>query len=76
MGRSFLLTVRPFYLRMVFVAYGKLVWSFLLTVVGLFDLRWRIGLVFFACGSPHVQKLDLVFFAYGFPTVSQKPNCK
>ena len=31
-GRSLLLTVRSFYQQPVFVAYGKLAWSFLLTV--------------------------------------------
>ena len=38
-----------FYLRFVFVAYGNLVWSFLLAVeilFGLFCLRWRLGVVF------------------------------
>ena len=44
----FLLTVGRF-------AYGKSVWSLLLTIeirFGLFCLRWKIGLVFFAYGSP------------------------
>ena len=42
-----------FYLRLVFVAYGKFVWSFLLTV--------EIGLVFVVYG----EKVGLVFFTYG-----------
>ena len=44
----FYLRLGLFYLRLVFVAYGHLVWSFLLTVIwfGLFYLRWKIGLVF------------------------------
>ena len=68
-----------FCLRLVFVAYGNLVWSFLLTVenrFGLFYLRFpprpEIGLVFSAYGSPPVRKLVLVFFTYGSPTVSKK----
>ena len=47
-----------FYLRLVFAAYGKLDWSFLLTIeirVGLFGLRWKIGLVFLAYGSPRPE---------------------
>ena len=65
----------------VFFSYG---WSLLLTVkgLGLFYLRLRFGLVFFAYGGksvwsflltvPPVRKLGLVFFAYGSPTVSKK----
>ena len=44
MGRSFLLTGKSFYSRLVFVAYGQLAWSFLLTVeirFGLLCLRWK-----------------------------------
>ena len=55
LGRSFLLTVR----------------SFSLTVenrFGLFCLRWRIGLVFFALSGNR----GLIFSAYGSPTVSKK----
>ena len=50
-GRSFCLRLGPYYLRLVFAAYGRLVWYFLLTVeIGLviFCLRWKISLVFFA----------------------------
>ena len=58
-----------FCLQFVFLAYGKLAWSFLL----------EFGLVFAAYGGksfwsylrfPPVRKLDLVFFVYGSPTVS------
>ena len=49
LGRAaFLLSSK---LRLVFVAYGQLAWPFLLTVdirFGLFCLRFKIGLVFFA----------------------------
>ena len=58
------------HLRLVFVAYGQLSWSFLLRVeirFGLFCLRWKIGLVFFTYGSPPVRKLGLVFLACGSP---------
>ena len=51
----FYLRVSLFYLRLVFVTYGQLAWSFLLMVeirFGLFCLRWKIGLVFFTYGSP------------------------
>ena len=44
-----------FNLRLVFVAYGNLGGSFLLTVEigsGLFCLRWKIGLVFFTYAPP------------------------
>ena len=55
------------YLRVVFVAYGKLAWSFLFTVeirLSLLCLRWKIS---------WVRKLDMVFFfACGSPTVSKK----
>ena len=47
-----------FCLRLVFVAYGTLAWSLLLTVeirFGLCYLWWNIGLVFFAYGSPRPQ---------------------
>ena len=90
----FYLRVSLFYLRLVFVAYGQLAWSFLLTVeirFGLLCLRsksvWsflltvpplpeiRFGL--FCLRFPPVRKLGLVFFAYGSPTVSKKDlNCK
>ena len=71
-----MLTLRQglFYLRLVFVAYGSLVWYFY--------LRLKFGLVFFAYGGKSVwyfflrftpvQKWDLIFFAYGSPTVSKK----
>ena len=88
MGRSSYLRVSLFYLRLVFVAYGHLAWSFLLTVdlrFGLFCSRWKLGFVFFAYGFPRpekicsflltfplVRKLGLVLFAYGSPTVSKK----
>ena len=51
----FYLRVSLLYLRLVFVAYGQLAWSFLLTVeirFGLFCLRWKIGLVFLTYGFP------------------------
>ena len=62
-GRSFLLMVRYFFLRLVFVAYGKLAWSFLLPVeirFGLFCLRWKVVWPFLLTFPP-VRKLDLVF---------------
>ena len=71
-----------------FVVYGKLAWSFLFLVeiqFGLLCLRWKIGLVFFAYGSPRLEigfgllclrfprpELGLVFSAYGLLTVSKK----
>ena len=86
MGRSFYIRASLFYLRLVFVAYGQLAWSFLFKVWS-FCLWWKFGLVFFTYGSPPpaeirfglfclrfppVWKLGLVFFAYGSPTVSEK----
>ena len=50
--------MRYFYLRLVFVASGKLAWSFLLTVevwFGLVCLGWRIGLVLLTYGSPCLE---------------------
>ena len=69
----FYLRVSLFQLRLVFVAYGQLAWSFLLTVenrFGLFYLRFsqsgiRFGL--FCLRFFPVRKLGLVFFAYGSP---------
>ena len=46
-GRSFLLTGKSFYLRLVFVAYGQLAWSF-------FYLRLKFGWVFSAYGRKSV----------------------
>ena len=46
------------YLRLVFVAYGKLAWSFLLAVelqFGHFCLGWKIRLVFFTYGPPCLE---------------------
>ena len=43
------------YLRLVLVTYGRLAWSFLLTVdirFGLFCLQWKIGVVFLTYSSP------------------------
>ena len=65
----FYLRLGPFCLRLVFVAYGQLAWSFLITVefrFGLFYLRSKIGLVFLLTVPPR-QKLGLVFLAYGSP---------
>ena len=76
-GRSLLLTVKSFFV------YGwsvllmvSSVWSLLLTVeirFGLFCLRWKIGLVFFAYGSPRPErekffclKLELVYLQLSF----------
>ena len=65
----FYLRVSLFYLRLVFVAYGQLAWSFLLTVeigfVFLLTVENRLGL--FYLRFPPVRKLGLVFFAYGSP---------
>ena len=55
----FYLRLCLFYLRLVFVAYGNWVWSFLLTVENRFGL--------FLLTVPPVRKLDLVFSAYGSP---------
>ena len=63
-----------FYLRLVFVAYGHLAWSFFLRLkfgLVLFCLWRKIGLVFFL-RFPPVWTLDLVFFTHGSPTVSRK----
>ena len=82
-GGSFLLTARSFLLT---VGLCYLRWSFLLTVeirFGLFYLRLKFDLVFFAYGGKSVwsflltvenrsRKLGLVFFTYGSPTVSKK----
>ena len=65
----FYLRVSLFYLRLVFVAYGQLAWSFLLTVeiwFGLFRLRWKIGLVFFTYGS-HRSGNQVWSFCLRFP---------
>ena len=44
---------------------------------GLFAcLRWNVGLVLFAYGSPCPEKLDLVILACSSPTVSKKTNRK
>ena len=48
LGRSVYLWVSLFYLRLVFVAYGRLAWSFY--------LQLKFGLVFFAYSSPTVSK--------------------
>ena len=54
---------------LVFFAYGgNQVWSFLLTV----PLRPEIRFGLFCLRFPSVRKLGLVFFAYGSPTVSKK----
>ena len=82
----FYLRVSLVYLRLVFVAYGQLAWSSLLTVeirFGLFAYgRNRFGLFYlrsspwpeirFGLTVPRLRKLGLVFFAYGSPTVSKK----
>ena len=81
-GGLFYFRLGLFYLWLVFATYGGL---FLLTVeirFGLFYLRLKFGLVFFAHGGksarsflltvPLSGKLGLVFFAYGSPTVSKK----
>ena len=74
----FYLRPRLFYLRLVFVAYGTLVWSFLLTVenrFGLFYLRFPPSenwIWSFLLTVPPGQKLVLVFFTYGSPTVGKK----
>ena len=70
-----LLTVCPFYLRLVFVSYSKFACSSLLTVeicFGLSCLRVENRFGLFYLRFPPVQKLDLVFLAYGPPTVSRK----
>ena len=77
MGGSFLLTARSFLLT---VSLCYLRWSFLLTVeirFGLFCLRWKFGLVFFAYGGklvwsflltvPLVQKIGFGLFCLRFP---------
>ena len=61
MGGSFLLTATSFWLRLVFVTYGCLLGSLLLTVRSFF----RYGLVFFTYGSPGLEEMGWVFFAYG-----------
>ena len=76
-GGSFLLTARSLLLT---VGLCYLRWSFLLTVeirFGLFCLRWKIGLVFFAYGGksvwsflltvPPVQKIGFGLFYLRFP---------
>ena len=59
-----------FCLRLVFVAYGNLVWSFLLTVeiwFGLLCLRWKICLVFFTYRPPPPSKNWIWSFCLHFP---------
>ena len=63
-----------FYLRsglhcswLVFVSYDKLAWSFLLTVevrFGLWCLRWKSSLLFFAYSSPRPE-IEFGRFTYG-----------
>ena len=67
----FYLRVSLFCLQLVFVAYGQLAWSFLLTVWS-FSLTVEIRFDLFYLRFPPVRKLGLVFFAYGSPTVSKK----
>ena len=67
MSRSFYLQLGLLHLRLVFVAYGNLAWSFLLGV--------KFGLVLFVYDGksvglftfPPIGKLSLVFLAYGSP---------
>ena len=71
-GLSYLL-LGLFNLGLVRVACGKLAFSFVLQLkfglvtLGLFCLRWKIGLVFLL-----TEQLDLVFFAYGYPTINRE----
>ena len=54
-GRPFYLWSGLFCLQLVFVAYEKFAWSFLLTVeiqFGLVCLQWKIGVVFLTYGVP------------------------
>ena len=65
----FYLQLGLFCLQLVFVAYGNLVWSFLLAVeiwFGLFCLRLKIGLVFFAYRSPRPE-IGFGLFYLRFP---------
>ena len=87
-GRYFYLRLGLFYLRLVLAAYGRVAWSFLVTIenrFGLSCLRWKPVWSFllmvaivrklfwsFLLTVPLVQKLDLVVFAYGSPSVSKK----
>ena len=59
-----------FYLRLIFVAYGKVAWSFLVMVemwFGLSCLWWKVSLVFFAYGSSRPE-IGCGLFTYGSPT--------
>ena len=79
MGRSLLLTVLSFCLQLVFVAYGKLAWSSLLTVevwFGIFGLQRKVGLVFSFSTVPPVWEIGFDLFAYGSPTVGKKDEPK
>ena len=73
MGRSFLLTARFFYLRLVFVSYGSLAWSFLLTVenrFGLFYLQFprpELGFGLFCLRFPPRLEIGFGFFYLRFP---------
>ena len=88
----FYLRLGLFYLRLVFVAYGQLAWSSLLTVEIRFGRSAYGGnsVWSFLLTVPPARKLGFVFFAYGsprpeigfgvfclrFPTVSKKTNHK
>ena len=67
-GWVFLITAWSFYLRLVFVAYGKLVWSFLLVEVwfGLFAYGGKSVWSFLLTVHP-VRTLGFVFFCLPFP---------
>ena len=65
-GLVFLLTVE---IRLgLLCLWWKSVWSFLLTVPPDPEIRFGLSLL----TVPPVRKLGLVFFAYGSPTVSKK----
>ena len=60
-GVFFYLQLGLFYLRLVFVTYGQLAWSFLLLIANGGKSVWLFYLQF-----PLSSKLGLVFFTYGF----------
>ena len=73
-GRCFYLWLGLVVSRLVFVAYGKLAWSYLLTAeiqFGLFCLRSKIGLFFFTYSSASRNLIWSFLFAVS-PTVSKK----
>ena len=74
-GRSCLLTVRSFALTVGLCCLRWYFLLTVEIWLGLLCLQWKIGWTFLLTVPP-VQKLGLVFFAYGSPTVGKKDEPK